>query len=1793
MISRVKIKRGQIEDFISQSTEQYINDVLAGNISVLGYNHTDWDTAFSWGNHAEFGYITGITVTDTNSNPITHDIATVEGTIIKETVTQLNQPYLDGNNLVLKFQNENDIEQTVSVDLSNIVTNNSGINNATYNASTNVITLTEEDGDVWQIDLSEFSIITNTDAQGVTTLAQENTVKLTVSKAGQSGDYYDLLNIPDTISGISFQDALGVEQFFINDFVRFDGVDFDVANQKISVIQQTLNFNKYTGDLIISNGNTVNLDDRYSTNPKGLRGEMYYINEHGTNNLTADYPLKRGIVVENQEEFDAATFTGFTLEEVFNHWDMFSHYYGNGEAEQSPPTFPALNESDPQESTRLTADEFYNKTAWGYDSVNDRIYLSKNYHPYTGFISPRAYDDYTLEATFSSPNGDDDWMGLVIGFYKDPVTGFEHTLSVFRMLVEHSGQGNTTYTVEYNHGQNPPSHADYNPDYADNSQKIIVDATDLAPFISGGWNQNTTRVKVVRTGDVFSIKTSQFKSTTIDDTTEIILDLNDHPELAIFKTESRIGFSARSQMDAYFSDIVFTGFTDYIFWPTSETTYDTYEYNQTTQQYELQSPKTTSVIDYFGISRFVYSYLFEKTYYVTENDTLVQIGSSTDITKTSQLENDSGYITGFDIQDPNGNTLFNVTDYLRIEGLAIDINEKKITANPLTAYTIFIDTVNGSDATGEKYNSERPYKTFEAAYQNTPDDGRHWVYHFIDDGVTRTITQDFTRDTGFTIYCETDGTFILDNADSMVGQREGLVINIPNAVFRFQGIQRFIGASYAGWVRLDCETLEMRTNNPGHSSTWSAYDAAQYTGVPLSWIRCDNLDWDITTAHNYGGLFNFTGDLTVRRKMTVNNGFHRVVGNGGNTGFTIDINHIEYNSTSSFFSGYFPSKFKISKVSGTNTLKLGSYQNNPMILELDNFDVDTTNGTGGLQLPTTRRNYLTVTGNVRNPNGTYINLGSNDTNGTLKLTNFNGPVERISAYSKGVWEIENTTLNFADYLFYGSTNPNLGSPFSGTMTFIGAVTLSSDMETPTVLASQVYHPMTVLVKGYLTTNCKGWGRNITAQYPTPSFKEKDKEIVVRHKEDLVNRELRSDVSYLIDGDIALSAGESIIIPQDGLTIMGYSFDASRLGSYGVDGHSIFVSEGDYTIVDETGNHNSNLGLKYKPIFNAPGLSETQNSIYLDGVSSLFRPGNNLEDAVDYLYPTSGSNNYSVGFFFKVDGDFKVGERRVILHSGYIATDTNRQNCNLQIGADGHLYLFLAGNNGKNTIQTNFTTDVWHHIEITWDGTNAVCYYDGNTINLTVGTNSPQRYNEIGFGAGTWNEDFNSAWTAPTRMNISNVYFYNRSRTSTEALASYNSGQGLDYVSEDPTNLIAYYKCHQRPTLGSGNLVVHNMAFTTTGKNAKVFDIWDSDGSHALEMITVNFEGCNQIGYIDGYRQGTGITIGYYGCQDGMYFSGNQNGFKLTNTNGFGMGPDTIMFRRWGNLTFNNRFYLEINVDIPSTGAITDFAPENFNENQLLQINTTLAKVDGVINPPTNTPILFPNISPADPKSLFVGNIGIVDSAIHPYGIELIELQIHNNDSDAMSAGLNDGDAYINGVTGTVKRIGVGDSSNAGGSNFDNYDHWDLTINGIDGLPINSGEAVNFVNGDNVTITRENNDIIFSATNNYIKGVIGDGNSSLTIEREGLSNIVHDLSHNHDGVYATESRVDAIEEDKNYVHTQSTPSTQWVINHNMNKFPNVAIIDENNNTIWTEVVYNDLNTITINFNSAMSGTVTLN
>lgn len=64
-------------------------------------------------------------------------------------------------------------------------------------------------------------------------------------------------------------------------------------------------------------------------------------------------------------------------------------------------------------------------------------------------------------------------------------------------------------------------------------------------------------------------------------------------------------------------------------------------------------------------------------------------------------------------------------------------------------------------------------------------------------------------------------------------------------------------------------------------------------------------------------------------------------------------------------------------------------------------------------------------------------------------------------------------------------------------------------------------------------------------------------------------------------------------------------------------------------------------------------------------------------------------------------------------------------------------------------------------------------------------------------------------------------------------------------------------------------------------------------------------------------------------------------------------------------------------------------------------------------------------------------------------------------------------------------------------------------------------------------------------------------------------------------------------DKNYVHVQSSPSSSWVITHNLAKKPSVVVVDSADEVVYGEVIYDSDNQVTLTFAGAFSGKAYLN
>lgn len=64
-------------------------------------------------------------------------------------------------------------------------------------------------------------------------------------------------------------------------------------------------------------------------------------------------------------------------------------------------------------------------------------------------------------------------------------------------------------------------------------------------------------------------------------------------------------------------------------------------------------------------------------------------------------------------------------------------------------------------------------------------------------------------------------------------------------------------------------------------------------------------------------------------------------------------------------------------------------------------------------------------------------------------------------------------------------------------------------------------------------------------------------------------------------------------------------------------------------------------------------------------------------------------------------------------------------------------------------------------------------------------------------------------------------------------------------------------------------------------------------------------------------------------------------------------------------------------------------------------------------------------------------------------------------------------------------------------------------------------------------------------------------------------------------------------DKNYEHLQNVPSATWDIQHNLNKFPEVVIIDSAGDEVEGALQYVSANRVIASFAGAFSGRAILN
>ena len=71
-------------------------------------------------------------------------------------------------------------------------------------------------------------------------------------------------------------------------------------------------------------------------------------------------------------------------------------------------------------------------------------------------------------------------------------------------------------------------------------------------------------------------------------------------------------------------------------------------------------------------------------------------------------------------------------------------------------------------------------------------------------------------------------------------------------------------------------------------------------------------------------------------------------------------------------------------------------------------------------------------------------------------------------------------------------------------------------------------------------------------------------------------------------------------------------------------------------------------------------------------------------------------------------------------------------------------------------------------------------------------------------------------------------------------------------------------------------------------------------------------------------------------------------------------------------------------------------------------------------------------------------------------------------------------------------------------------------------------------------------------------------------------------------YGTGGTTEVVVPDLAYAHTQGTSSATWTINHNLDFYPNVTVVDSAGTIVEGEISYTSRNQVVLTFSASFSG-----
>jgi hypothetical protein len=304
------------------------------------------------------------------------------------------------------------------------------------------------------------------------------------------------------------------------------------ANHPASIITQDAN-NRFVTDVEKTKWNTAEtaaksyadtkVAEVYSKQPIGSKGQVYYMKNDNSSEVQLGQILSTGRFVETSAELSDELAKVISFGTIFNTWERFRVGGTTGE-----------------------------ENAWNYNSTLDQVVCTINSNGFIGFVSLDKYDKYTHEVTLSSTDGDDDMIGAMIAYYKDPTTGKIYTLHATRSTkLDAQGGNGPAWGIVYNWAQ---------------SDQTILYQTDSIKANLGWSTAGATRLRITRNGDIVTCETTAFGNvTTYLDSYKQTIDLSSNSILEKFRGPKQYGYCCMSQAASTFSNVVFSDISSMIF----------------------------------------------------------------------------------------------------------------------------------------------------------------------------------------------------------------------------------------------------------------------------------------------------------------------------------------------------------------------------------------------------------------------------------------------------------------------------------------------------------------------------------------------------------------------------------------------------------------------------------------------------------------------------------------------------------------------------------------------------------------------------------------------------------------------------------------------------------------------------------------------------------------------------------------------------------------------------------------------------------------------------------------------------------------------------------------------------------------------------------------------------------------------------------------------------------------------------------------------------------------------------